>query len=338
VDLLFNELSIHGQFPDVATFKISVGRVMRIRTVMRQFRLNLYCHRNVANRQVTQDKSLPQVIGTLDRNSRSALMVWLTQHGPFWEDVRKHGGDEYLEYEGEVVTDSAVGEAAYNRFHGIDQGVVSMDPSDWLSSPLTVTWVRDGQEPGVDVPNFWEADALKIALEAARAPLASWPDLEMTARARCPDLTFSQESFASLNGHPFNEGVAERLLRLFNVLHDLKNCFDEHGERTPEGHRLYATHFTGDEARFSDSSDTEKNDFRTALTFPHPERRSEPLFLYLARQGQDAPASDSFLVADTEGRAAVGDVRRAEDHQTVISHVDFARRLPRARWAATKRR
>lgn len=137
MDLLFNELSVHGQFPDVATFKVSVGRVMHIRAVMRRFRLNLYCHRNVANRQVTQDRSLPQVIGALDRDSRQALMGWLTQHGPFWEDARKHGGDEYLEYEGEVVTDSAVGEAAYNRFHGIDQGVVSMDPSDWLSSPLT---------------------------------------------------------------------------------------------------------------------------------------------------------------------------------------------------------
>ena len=278
VELLFNDLSVHGQFPDVPTFKASIGRVMHIRTVMRRFRLNLYCHWNVANRQVTQDRSLPQVIGALDRDSRQALMGWLMRHGPFWEDVREHSGDEYLEYEGEVVTDSAVGEAAYNRFHGIDQGVVSMDPSDWLSSPLTVTWVRDGQAPGVDVPNFWEADTLKIALEAARAPLASWPDLEMTARARCPDLTFSQESFAPLNGYPFHEGVATRLLRLFNVLHDLKNSFDEHGERTPEGHELYATHFTGDKAHFSDSSPTEKNDFRTALTFPHPERRSEPLF------------------------------------------------------------
>lgn len=92
MDLLFNELSVHGQFPDVATFKVSVGRVMSIRAmVMERFRLNLYCHRNVANRQVTQDKSLPQVIGALDRDSRQALMGWLARHGPFWEDVRKHG-------------------------------------------------------------------------------------------------------------------------------------------------------------------------------------------------------------------------------------------------------
>lgn len=156
VDLLFNELSVHGQFPDVATFKVSIDRVMNIRSVIRRFGLNLYCHRNVANRQVTPDRTMPQVIGALDRDSRRALMGWLTRHGPFWEDVREHSEDEYLEYKEKIVTDSAVGEAAYNRFHGIDQSVVSMDPSDWVSSPLTVTWVRDGQAPQVDVPNFLE--------------------------------------------------------------------------------------------------------------------------------------------------------------------------------------
>ena len=50
VELLFNDLSVHGQFPDVPTFKASIGRVMHIRTVMQRFRLNLYCHWNVTNR------------------------------------------------------------------------------------------------------------------------------------------------------------------------------------------------------------------------------------------------------------------------------------------------
>lgn len=238
VDLLFNELSVHGQFPDVATFKVSIDRMMGIRSVIRRFGLDLYCHGNVANRQVTPDRIMRQVIGALDRNSQRALMGWLTRHGPFWEDVREHSGDEYLEYEETVVTDSAVGEAAYNRFHGVDQSVVSMDPSDWVSSPLTVTWVRDGQAPQVDVPNFWNADALRTALEAASAPITSWPGLEQTVRIRCSGLTFSQDSFAPLNGHPFHAGVAERLFALLRVLHDLKNCFDEHGERTAEGHSI----------------------------------------------------------------------------------------------------
>ena len=278
VDLLFNELSVHGQFPDVTTFKVAIDRVMGIRSVIRRFGLDLYCRQNVANRQVTPDRIMLQVIGALDLDSWRALMGWLNRHGPFWEDIREHSGDEYLEYKETIVTASAVGVAAYNRFHGIDQGVVSMDPSDWLSSPLTVVWVQDGQAPSVDVKNYWETETLQTALAAVPVPIRSWPELETTAHTRCPGLTFAQDSFEPLVGHPFHQGVATRLLALFNVLHEMKICFDEHGERTPEGHRLYATHFTGDKAHFSDSSDTEKQNFQNELTFPHPEKRNEQLF------------------------------------------------------------
>ena len=62
------------------------------------------------------------------------------------------------------------------------------------------------------------------------------------------------------------------------VLHELKNCFDEDGERTPAGHSLYQKHFTGDKAWFSDSSVTEKRNFRTELTFPNPSLPGESLF------------------------------------------------------------
>jgi hypothetical protein len=58
----------------------------------------------------------------------------------------------------------------------------------------------------------------------------------------------------------------------------LKGCFDDQGHRNDEGHRLYANHFTGAKASFSDSSDSEKNDFRNELTFAHPEQPGETLF------------------------------------------------------------
>ena len=62
------------------------------------------------------------------------------------------------------------------------------------------------------------------------------------------------------------------------VLHDLKNCFDDRGQRTPEGHETYRKHFTGKKAWFSDSSDSEKADFRRDLTFSHPADAGETLF------------------------------------------------------------
>jgi hypothetical protein len=60
------------------------------------------------------------------------------------------------------------------------------------------------------------------------------------------------------------------LLVLLQVLHELRNAVDESGERTTEGQEIYQRHFTGDKAWFSDSSDTEKRDFRHDLTFDSP--------------------------------------------------------------------
>ena len=120
--------------------------------------------------------------------------------------------------------------------------------------------------------------ALTAALDAAPVSLASWTNLETAARIRCPDLTFSPSCFEPLRGHPFGAGAAQALLSRLIVLHDLKNCFDERGQRTPEGHETYRKHFTGKKAWFSDSSDSEKADFRRDLTFPHPADAGETLF------------------------------------------------------------
>lgn len=280
MELLFNELSVHGQFPDLTTFRTSVGRVMVIRSLMRRFGRELYCHRNLVNSRVTQDATISQAIRGLDQNSRRALMGWLTRYGPFWEDVREHGEDDYLDcfrYGDSIVTDTAVGEAAYGCFHGRGRGLVSVVPSSWEFSPVPVQWHAEDDIRSIDVRNYWDAGALEGELRDLRPPLGSWSDLETTARTCCPDLTFAPDGFAPLAGHPFHPGVADRLLLRLVVLHELKNCFDEHGERTPAGHALYQKHFTGDKAWFSDSSATEKHDFRTELTFRNPSRPGESL-------------------------------------------------------------
>ena len=276
--MLLNDCSIHGQFSDIRSFQDAVERVMTIRKTARQFGRDLQCHRNVANAQVTHELTMPQVVNRLSRDTRSALMQWITRHGPFWEDVRQHTGDDWLEYNGKFVTETAVGEAAYCLLYGIDRGLVSMNPSSWLTSPLLIDWRDNGQAKSVDVLNYWDAIELKAVLAARPVPLESWRDLEVVARSRYPDLTFSSHSFEPLSGHPFGKGAAERLLSRLTILQDIKNCFDVHGRRTPEGHEIYRKHFTGDKAWFSDSSGTEKADFRMNLTFPHPTKPGEFLF------------------------------------------------------------
>ena len=274
MDLLFNELSIHRQFPDVATFRIAIGRVMALRELARrQYGRNLQIHYGVANANVTPDLSMGQAVQHLSGNERSSLMQWLAQSGPFWEEFRQHHEDGWLECDGEVVTDTAVGEAAYRIYQDIECGLVSMDPSSWLRSPLSVEWDRSTEN--VSVPNYWDAESLKTALNASSL-LASWDDLKAAARGRCPDLTFSQNCFEPLRGRPFVPAAARALLSRLTVLQELKNHSNENGRRTPAGQEIYDNYFRGQ--WFSNSSDTERANFQQALTFPHPERAQSSLF------------------------------------------------------------
>jgi hypothetical protein len=139
-------------------------------------------------------------------------MQWLTRFGPFWEDVRTHTSNDYLECNDEVVTDSAVGEAAYCCLHGIDRHLVSFTPSFWEFSPVSVTWVLNaGDGRKVDVTNHWHVDGLKAALQAAPTRPASWEQLEKISFARCPHLTFSKDAFVPLSGHPFGDAAANQI-------------------------------------------------------------------------------------------------------------------------------
>ena len=52
------------------------------------------------------------------------------------------------------------------------------------------------------------------------------------------------------------------MLVLLGILDQFARAFDADGRRTAEGQRLYWNYFAGDNALFSDSSDTEKRDFR----------------------------------------------------------------------------
>jgi len=277
--LLFNDLSIHGQFADISSFRHSIGCLMSMRNLARQFGRELHCHRNVAQAQVTRNLTMPQAIQQLEQNERRAIMQWLTQHGPFWEDGCKHSSDDYLECNGEVVTDTALGEAAFSCLHGTDGRLISLTPSAWIFSPISVFWKRTTcHDFDVAVTNHWTITDLEVALRSAPDTITSWEQLARISKQRFPHLVFCEAVFEPLRGHPFVSGAAQRIIELLHTLDKFKRCFDEHGQRTLEGQRLYQDHFTGEKAWFSDSSDTEKHTFRTELTFQHPDADGKLLF------------------------------------------------------------
>jgi len=205
-------------------------------------------------------------------------MGWITR-GPFWEDNHHNNENNWLEVNGEIVTENAVGEAAICCFNGLKQELVSFDPSQWLYTPILVKWVRDDEvSNNINVANHWTLRSVQQSLAANPKPVASWNDVAADSMRRCTHLKFSTDSFKPLQGHPFSLCAADRIRELLNTLNQMKCCFNNDGGRNPEGHRLYQDHFTGDKAWFSDSSPGEKQKNRKELTFQHPDHTNEVLF------------------------------------------------------------
>lgn len=277
MDLLLNDQSIHGQFHDVAEFREAILRVREMRQIAQRFGADLYCHRNLVSSRINSSTSLFEALQGFGRDEKRALMVWLTQQGPFWEEVREHGPNDWLEVDDDIVTDTAIGEAAHCAMLGIDRRLVSLSPSQWEFSPIKVT-MRNNGVLSVSVDNYWEAAQLEPAVRGADRKVSSWSQLEIVARAKFRQLHFSGECFQFLDGYPFVPSAASRILSRLDTLDRLAGSVNEVGQRTAEGHQIYQDHFTGERAGFSDSSDTEKREFRAALTFPHPEVAGRDLF------------------------------------------------------------
>ncbi len=275
-----NDLSIHGQFDTLDEFSGAVKTLMKIRSAIGRAGSRFSCHRDLAHAQVTREATMHKAIQSMSIEERRAWIQWLTKGGPFWEDDRQHAPDDWLETAGELTpVDHAIGESAFRNFHGDQLDLISAAPSDWLSDPISVTWKRDEKEDRiVDVPNHWTLKSVQRRLDALPATFCSWKSLEEHVRRAYRELTLSVDAFASLSGCPFALAAANRINTLLGTLDRYRGCFNEHGARSIEGDEIYEDYFKGDRAWFSDSSDSEKEAFRSKMTFAHPDNSGEILF------------------------------------------------------------
>ena len=282
MDLLANDLSANRQFHDLAKFQDALYHLMALRETAKRFGCQIQCHRGFLNSEPLQGVTFKKAVGSLqEKNQRRAVMAWLTKSGPFWEEGRRHGVDDYLEYCNDVVTDTAVGEAAFRSLHGVECGLISLTHSQWCHSPLKVTWVREAEgvrDRDVEVENWWHTETLEKSLRNHAPLFRSWDDLRKTSENRFANLIFSEECFAPLEGVPFAKSAADRFMALLQILDDYSGSFKGGGTRDMEGDRIYKDFFTGKRAQFSDSSDSEKRKFQRKLTFSHPAYPADSIF------------------------------------------------------------
>ena len=281
MEILTNDLSINKQFNSINSFRESLTQLMEMRQLAKNYRREVCCNRALLNTNPMPDVTMQQAIGKFAcKSERRAVMAWLTRGGPFWDDMRQHVDDDWFECCGDIVTGTAVGEAAFGKAHGVDCGLVSFFPSDWNYAPVNVKWRRDNEvnnDRNVVLSNWWKVESFETALQNSAPPIRTWNDLELISKSRCTNLTFANDSFKPLKGVSFSRSSAKRIIFLLDNLNRLANSFDAQGNRTAEGHQIYDTLFVGRNALFSDSSNSEKKDFRNELSFPHPDKPDRKL-------------------------------------------------------------
>ena len=283
LELFLNSRSLHGQFRSSSDFRAAFGRVMAMRRVARRFDRDIHCDGGILSRHASPDVPVQKaVIAWLSPDQRRAAMQWWTRGGPFWDADRRHGADDWFECEGEIVTDDALGEAAYRIAVGLECDTVSFAPSDWARSPLMVQWRGDVEfgDLSLQVRNFWEAGELRARLRGAAPPISSWNQLRETAERHFANLRFGPDCFDPLRGLPFSNPGATRIRALLSILDRFAVAFDSGGRRNVEGHRMYRDYFTGERGLFSDSSDTEKRRFGEKMHFRHPDKPGETIPCY----------------------------------------------------------
>lgn len=273
--LLFNELSFHAQLRK-EEFRTVINRIMRLRGIAGHLGETLVCAPSLANVMVAPGWSIQQAVGSLPKEEATVIWQWISK-APFHR--ANHGPDDYVACGDTVVTESSVAEAAVRRVSGHSTALVSADPSEWLRSPVVVMCaIQNFEQVSIEVSNYWSEHELEAALKEVVYFPRSWSDMADHANRRYGKLHFFKNCFESLEGTPFNRSSAERVLGLLDILNEIQGSRHDDGTRSIEGQRLYQNFFTGDRAKFSDSSDSEKNNFRNRLTFSHPDGSGRELF------------------------------------------------------------
>lgn len=278
MDLLANDLSFHEQFQTIEAFQDAFSHFMLISDVAKRYGRKVYCGWMLKGKTPIPDTSLQKALNSYPKDRKRAAMSWIDK-GPFWNDDRQHREYDWIECGDEIVTDTAIGEAGFRTFKNLDCGLVSLPGTNWNYDPVEVIYRKNNGAEGtcVTLKNWWCATKLKEALKDIAPPAKSWNELEQTCINQFEKLKFAQNCFDPLKGLPFASPAAKKFLCLFEILENFSRSFDEAGKRTPNGHKIYQDHFTGDSALFSDSSASEKQKFSQDLTFNHPVSK-KPLF------------------------------------------------------------
>lgn len=278
MELFINDRSIHEQFTSVNSFLDAFEKLVAMRETARKFDLKIYRHRKFLETWVSPDMSIQQAINNFPIDKKRHAQVWLTnQPNSYWDESTQHRPDDFLVCDGEVVTDSAIGEAAYRSLQDdIRCDLLSFMSHKWNTLSVRVEWHQSEDEysdiRSIDIKNWWDHNELENQLrQHSLSDVKSWVDLEDELRRQCDNLEFLDGCFNPLRRVPFQRDLINGLRRHFSALNRYAGAFSVGKKRTSECEELHQTYFVGRKAWFSDASDGEEIRFKNEMTFRHPE-------------------------------------------------------------------
>lgn len=273
--ILLNDASLHGQFTAPEVFHDALRTLWGIRSFLVSKGLQLRVCRSVRLRKVTSDLTFYGFLGSVPREIKTRLLLWLDREGPFWDDERTHSDGEYFECNEDLVTDTGAAEAAFLQSESTSAWLFSVSPSKFLTNPLIVHWRgRAEGDLAIKVPNGWTRDHAEQCVADLERPLASWYDLLEWAKRECEHLRLSDDIAKQLPTQ-FIPNVAQRSKVLLGVLNQMI-CFSKAGKQAAFN-ELRTKWMQGKRARFSPSSDSELDEFSEELTFLDQHNRTRVL-------------------------------------------------------------
>jgi hypothetical protein len=73
MDILLNDLSLHGQFNTIPDFETAIERIMLMRSVARRHNRAVKVHRRLGDTVIANGLTFPQIIGQLSRGCSGGM-------------------------------------------------------------------------------------------------------------------------------------------------------------------------------------------------------------------------------------------------------------------------
>lgn len=283
--LYVNEHSFHGQFASREDTIAAIHRLWILNRVCREYSAQCLCSRELLGlRSALSDTTLREVVVQYPNpDTRKLVLNWLDKHGPFWDANRRHDADDwYFAAHGSeelLATGSALAECARQVLAEENAALLSATPSDFTYTPVQAGILNDdGTRDQCELSNHWSEPPLRQYLENT-IRLGSWLELRDHAKQRFANLVFAADTFEPMMKSPFSLALCQRITSLLANLDQLSGEMDARtGALSPAGEILRQSFFEGRNALFSDSSDSEKAAFKSALTFRCPVNQDMRLF------------------------------------------------------------